>query len=497
MRNSAMGAISQEQIEKIKASNDIVEVIGSYLKLTKRGRNYLALCPFHSEDTPSFTVSREKQFYHCFGCGQGGNVISFIMNHDKMGFVEAIKYLAERAGITIEETASAAGVSSELKDQIYRANKIALEYFRKCLTQPTGKVAADYLNKRQISTSVCKEFNLGFAPDDRQGLVRFAKEKGLDAKVLKSAGLATQTSSGYIDFFRNRLMFPFLNLSGRVVAFGGRTLSEDEPAKYINTPETPIYHKGSILFGLNLTKENIRQEKQAIIVEGYMDLISLYGEGIKNVVCSSGTAFTSNQASLLSRFTDEAVTLFDSDSAGIKAAERSVGQLLSKGVEVLICLLPEGDDPDSFVKRNDITELRAYLEKAESYPVFKRHILKKAFRQLSMREQERLLEELSDIIQQISDPLRRRLFTDQVERVFDFPVSVYQRDFRRAQSSTPVLAEIRNRATLEKEFLMLLSENRNYIPRVSESIESDCFSDPGCRLVYDRILTEYKEKSGL
>ncbi len=492
-----MGAISQEQIEKIKASNDIVEVIGSYLKLTKRGRNYLALCPFHSEDTPSFTVSREKQFYHCFGCGAGGNVISFIMNHEKMGFVEAIKYLAERAGITIEETASAGGVSSELKDQIYRANKIALEYFRKCLKQPKGKAAVEYLNKRQISSSVGEEFNIGYAPDVRQGLIRYAKEKGLDAKVLKSAGLAAEPSSGYIDFFRNRLIFPFLNLSRRVVAFGGRTLSEDEPAKYINTPETPIYHKGGVLFGLNLTKEHIRQAKRAIIVEGYMDLISLYSTGIRNVVCSSGTAFTANQASLLSRFADEAVTLFDSDQAGIKAAERSVGQLLSKGVDVSICLLPEGEDPDSFVKKNGADELSAHIEKAETYTGFKRRMLKRAFKQLSMGEQERLIEELSEVIGQISDPLRRKLFTDQVERAFDFPVSSYLRNFSKPESSKPAYAEIRNRATLEKEFLMLLSENGNYIPRVSKLIESECFSDPGCRLVYDRILTEYQEKSGL
>ncbi|GEM_PF-3957591 len=487
-----MSFIPEYEIERIKNSNDIVDVIGSFIKLTKRGRNWWALCPFHSEDTPSFSVSQDKQFYHCFGCGQGGDVISFVMNHEKMGYVEAIRFLAERAGISIAERESAGNYSVELKDKIYQANKIALKYFLRSLRSKEGMSAADYLKKRGISASALEEFGLGYAPDKSDGLIRFALKEGMKKKDLLSAGLAVSGDYGWRDFFRGRLMFPIRNLSGRVVAFGGRTLKAKEPSKYINTPESPIYHKGRQLFGLYLTKDFIRKTKQAIVVEGYTDLISLYSSGIKNVVCSSGTAFTSMQASLIARFADKVITLFDGDAAGFKAAERSVGELLSKGVESSICILPEGSDPDSFVRKEGADKLKIHLSKAVSYPEFKKSAIGGDFGKLSAKEKEKLIQEIGDTVGKINDPFREKIFLDEMERAFDFPFSnfITQRRFGRNDTSEDKAVE-RNRTNLEQEFLSLLSENKSRLEYAFEMVPVECFTDYGCRLVYSKMRDEF------
>ncbi|MCP4631531.1 MAG: DNA primase [candidate division Zixibacteria bacterium] len=482
------------QIEQIKESNDIVDVVGSFIRLSKRGRNYLALCPFHSEKTPSFTVSPDKQIYYCFGCGAGGNVINFVMNYEKMGFIEALKLLAEKSGITISESSAASSGSPEIRDRIYSANKIAQEYFIKALQHPDFKNALEYLRDRKIPSAAVKEFGIGYSPDITNGLIRYAGKKGIKPEILISAGLAVEYRSGYRDFFRGRLIFPIRNLSDRVVAFAGRTLKDGDTAKYINTPETPAYQKGSQLFGLNLTKDFIRKTKEVVIVEGYTDLISLYVSGIKNVVCSSGTAFTSGQASLISRFADKVITLFDSDAAGLKAAGRSVGELLSKSVDVTICVLPGEEDPDSFIKSKGVQQLKTELNNAMSYPEFKKKIVGKSFSELSVGNQEELVMEISEVIYRIDDPLKRRLFSEQVDRIFDFPISVYISK-RGATKEEPGNNEIldRNRTTLEREFLSLLSENQSSIPDVSEKINPECFTDPGCQLVYVRMIDEYSK----
>ena len=493
-----MGMISDAQIEKVRESSDIVEVIGSFVKLMKRGHNYVALCPFHSEDTPSFNVSPDKQFYHCFGCGQGGNVITFVMNHEKMGFVEAIRYLADRAGIVIKEKSPADSAAPDVKDRICYANKIALEYFVKSLSGTSGIKAVNYLKSRKITSAVCKEFSIGYTPDKPDGLIRFASEKGISPEVLTAAGLSSKFDNGYCDFFRGRLMFPISNLSGRVVAFAGRALREQEPSKYINTPDTPIYHKGSQLFGLNLTKDHIKRQKRALVVEGYTDFISLYSSGIKYVVCSSGTAFTSSQASLLSRFTDNVVTLFDGDAAGLNAAERSVGELLSKGVEVLICLLPEGEDPDSFVKSKGAEELENFVANAVSYPQFKKMTIGKSLRQLSVMEREKLVQEIGGVINRIGDPLRKKLFTDQVEAIFDFPISSFLNTNPKEKRKLEELeGGVSNRVMLEREFLSLLAQSGSRIAEVSQAIAVECFTDPGCRIVYEKMIEEYSRLGSL
>ncbi|MBD3168141.1 MAG: DNA primase [candidate division Zixibacteria bacterium] len=484
--------IPSEQIERVKQSADIVDIIGSFVKLTRRGRNFVALCPFHSEKTPSFSVSPDKQIYYCFGCGTGGNVFKFIMEHEKMSFVEAVKYLAERTGITIEETQSSSKQSAESTDRLYNANNIAFEYFRLCLDKIEGNTAQKYIKQRKISSSAVEEFGIGYAPDKTSGLIKFANKKGVKTDDLLAAGLVSKTTSGYRDFFRERLIFPIMNLSGRVVAFGGRTLSDGEKAKYINTPETPVFKKGSQLFGLNLSREEIRKKREAIVVEGYTDLISLYSSGIKNVVCSSGTAFTPSQAALLSRFAEKVIILFDSDAAGLKAAGRSVGELLSKGLDSFICVLPRGEDPDSYIKAQGAKSLMELLDEALPYPEFKRMVVGKPFSVLSVNEQDELIMELTEVIYTIDDPLKRRLLTDRMEKVFDFPISAFARKKpSRPGDDTPAKTKTRSKVTLEREFLSLLADNPSRIPEITRSVEPECFSDDGCRMVFVRMIDEY------
>lgn len=484
--------IPREQIEKVKESIDIVDIIGSYVKLNRRGRNFIALCPFHSEKTPSFTVSPDKQMFYCFGCNRGGDAVKFLMEHEKMGYVDAVKHLAGKAGIALQETSSSDGKTSELRDDIFNANRVAQEYFLSSLREEADNIGVRYLKKRKISAPAVEEFELGFAPDRSNGLIRFASGKGVKSDILYSAGLLAKTSSGHRDFFRGRLIFPVMNLSGKVVAFGGRALKDGETAKYINTPETPVYKKGDQLFGLHLTKDFIRNKSQAIVVEGYTDLISLYASGIKNVVCSSGTAFTPAQASLISRFADRVVLLFDSDEAGIKAANRSVGILFSRGVDVSICILPDSEDPDSYVKSKGAKQLRDLIETAMPYAAFKRYAIGKNFSELSVSRQEELVDELNEVISLIDDPLKKKLVTEQLERTFDFPISAYagkpRRSARVKEEGTVVL---RNRTTLERELLTLLAENQQQIPRAAESLSPDCFTDSGCRAVYVRMIDEY------
>ncbi len=342
--------IPQNTIEQVRQASDIVEIIGDYIRLKKRGRNFTALCPFHEEKTPSFSVSPDKQIYHCFGCGKGGNVFSFLMEHESMTFVEAVRHLARKAGINIEERKEIGGAREEL-EQLHYAHQVALDYFRSLLGSDRYKnLVMPYLKAtRRLTDQTIELFQIGVSGEEWDGLLNYAIRKDLFPKDLEKAGLITRSEKDdkHFDRFRQRLMIPIFNLSDKPIAFGGRALKKGEPAKYINSPETPLYSKSNVLYGLNFTRQFIREKNEVIIVEGYFDFISLYQAGIKNVVASSGTAFTSQQARLLARFADIAFLFFDSDSAGQKAAVRSVDSLYDAGMEVMVMIPPPGEDPDS------------------------------------------------------------------------------------------------------------------------------------------------------
>lgn len=361
--------IPEHKIEEIRQSINIVDVISPFVQLRKRGRNYLGLCPFHTEKTPSFTVSEEKQIFHCFGCHTGGNIFKFLMEYEKISFVEAVQELAEQAGITLEAEEGKAEKQTE-QEILYDINTETAKYFlNNLLNTAEGEIAARYFHKRNIKLQTMRAFGLGYALNGWDKFVEFAKEKRIDLDKALQLGLIIKSNDGRLhDRFSSRIIFPIFSPNGRVVAFAGRILEEKEgSAKYLNSPESSVYHKGSILYGLSHAKDEIRKLDKAILVEGYMDLISLYQSGVKNVVAVSGTALTEDQIQLLSRYTKNVVLLFDADTAGIKASMRSIELLLKRDMEIKIVSLPAGEDPDSFVNKYGREKFEELVKHAENF----------------------------------------------------------------------------------------------------------------------------------
>lgn len=356
-------AIPSETIEQIAAANDIVEVIGSYFPLKRAGANFKALCPFHQEKTPSFMVSPSRQTFHCFGCGAGGSAFRFVMEYEHVDFPEAVRKLAARAGISVVEERGAADENRqyETRRKLLKLHAEAADWFHENLIKKElGEPARKYLKQRGITAEIAKRWQLGYAPDEWDAFGGWARTQGFEQRDLLASGLlktrdeseAERHQSAY-DRFRGRIMFPICNDVGEVIAFSGRLLKEEEvAAKYLNSPETPLFRKGNVLFGLHKSKRALIEANCAIVCEGQLDLISLFEAGITNVVAPQGTAFTENQARILKRFADEVVLCFDSDAAGAKAAERSLDALLENDFIVRVVELPPGEDPDSLVRRD-------------------------------------------------------------------------------------------------------------------------------------------------
>jgi len=362
--------IPESKIEEVRTSASVVDVVSEFVQLRKRGKNYLGLCPFHNEKTPSFTVSEEKQIFLCFGCHTGGNVFKFLMEFQKISFVEAVQQLAEQLGITIDYEKTGYSEQQSEQEIYYDINTETAKYFSNLLlSDDEGKFAREYFQKRNIKTQTMRTFGLGYALRGWENFINFSKEKAFDEDKVVSLGLAGKNKEGRVyDKFSGRIIFPIFSPNGRVVAFAGRILDDKEKtAKYLNSPESLVYIKGRTLYGLSHAKDEIRKLDKAILVEGYMDLISLYQNGIKNVVAVSGTALTDDQVQLLSRYTKNVVLLFDSDTAGIKASMRSIELLLKRDMEVKIVSLPEGEDPDSFINKYGKDEFDELIKKAENF----------------------------------------------------------------------------------------------------------------------------------
>ncbi len=356
--------IPESLVEEIKARNDIVAVVEQHVHLEKKsGQNFFGLCPFHSENTSSFSVSPSKQIYYCFGCNKGGDVIGFVKDIEKVGYLDALRILADRAGIKLPEPEDDEyRRRSELNKSLHAVSVEAARYFYHGLQGDAGGRARDYLQKREIQPSTARRFGLGYAPDEWEGLLKHLRSKGYEDEFLSRSGLFTKRGTGgLIDLFRGRLMFPILDVMGRIVAFGGRVLDDSNP-KYINSPETSIYTKGRHLFALNIAK--MSRQKRLIIVEGYMDAISMHQAGVDNAVASLGTAMTDAQATTLRKFAEDIVIAYDSDAAGQAAALRGLDILSAKGCRVSVLQVPEGKDPDEFIRRNGAELFRALIEKA-------------------------------------------------------------------------------------------------------------------------------------
>lgn len=344
--------ITDETIEQVRSSADVVDVVGEYVRLKKRGSNYVGLCPFHSEKTPSFNVNPSLGIFKCFGCGEGGDVFSFISRMENLSFPESVGILAERVGITIDQGGQP-DEDASAREAILYALQFAARFFYQKLTQDDGgAVARDYLAGRQIDPEMVKRFGIGYAPDAWDGLLKAATESGISESLLEQAGLILprRDGSGHYDRYRHRLIFPILSHVGKVLGFGGRLLEKaDDQPKYINSPETEVYHKGRVLYGLYHAKNAIRGREEVILVEGYTDVVALHQAGVEHVVASSGTALTSDQIKLVSRYANRVIMLYDGDEAGARATVRGIDLLLQAGLAPYVVSLPEGEDPDTFV----------------------------------------------------------------------------------------------------------------------------------------------------
>ena len=408
------GHIPEDIIEEVKARVNVVDVVSEHVTLKKAGRNFVGLCPFHREKTPSFTVNPEKQIFYCFGCGEGGNAISFLMKINNMSFPESIRHLAGKMGITIPVKKVTTGEKRKAseKEKLVRINQMAADQFRHNLMSAKGEVARSYIGKRGIDDTVVKQFGLGYSPDEWRFLQNSFDGKGVARDLVRKAGLIIIKDNGQCyDRFRGRLMFPIENLNGDTVAFGGRIIGDGEP-KYLNSPESPIYVKGKILYGLYRTKNEIKRKDEAIIVEGYLDLFALWSAGIGNVVATLGTALTKEQIELVRRFTRNVSIIFDPDEAGKSAVERSLKLFLEEEIRARVVILTDGYDPDEYVRTYGQRSLEKLIDHSSSMVDY--YIEEIIAGGNTLEDKRDSVRDSVSFIGNISDPVQRNLFIKRV-----------------------------------------------------------------------------------
>jgi len=413
--------IKESSIQEIFETAKIEDVVQDYVRLKRRGANLIGLCPFHTEKTPSFTVSPSKNIYKCFGCGEGGDPVKFIMEHLQFSFPEALRHLAARYNIEIEETGNTEEALAERQylDSLYIVNQYARDYYQQQLFESDRgrSVGLSYFKDRGFREETIRKYGLGYAPNGRDTFTQKAQTDGYDIDLLRKLGLTTQYNR---DFFRNRVLFAIHNFSGKVIGFGGRILNKDLKApKYINTPETDIYHKSKVLYGVYFAKRAIRKEDQCILVEGYTDVISLHQAGIENVVAASGTSLTEEQIRLIKRLTPNIKMLFDGDYAGTKAALRGLDMVLEQGLNVQIVMLPEGEDPDSYLQSVGATAFGEYIDReARDFILFKADLLLRDAAGDPIKKTN-AIRDIVGSIARIPDPIKRSLFIQECAKVVE------------------------------------------------------------------------------
>ena len=406
-----MARIPQEIINRINDTADIVEIVSKYVDLKQRGRNFFGLCPFHNEKTPSFSVAPDKGIYHCFGCGNGGNAINFIMEYEKISFVEAIQQVGEQLGIEVEFSRD--NKSKEFFYELHEIHNLAADLYHRTLFSDKGKKAKEYLLDRGIDEKLIKLFKIGFAPKNSTFLFESIKRKQYKKDVIKKSGLFGFSSSNIYDRFRSRIMFPIFDTSNKVIAFGGRVFGVEDPAKYMNSPETPLYHKSEVFYGLNFTRDSIRKEKYAILVEGYTDLIQLFQAGIKNAIAVSGTAFTDQHVNQIRRLTSKVFLAYDGDSAGVNATLRAGYALLKGSVEPKIIDIPSNLDPDEWIKKEgpDIFKSEG-IDKAIGVLNF--HFKSSKFSESSGLNRDKIINDILSNVSEISSPIIKQDFISKI-----------------------------------------------------------------------------------
>ena len=430
-----MQKIPDHIIDRIRDSVDIVEVVSRYISLKKQGKNYKSNCPFHTEKTPSFTVSPDKQIFYCFGCGAGGNVFNFLMRYEKVTFIEAVQKLAGETGIELPKYRVDEQQVSEY-EKLYRAHQFAADEFYNYLKNHFDEIK-DYLNRRDIQQKTIDFFKIGYIPNEWDYLYKRILQEKMSIQPFLQSGLiltSEKDSQKKYDRFRQRIVFPIHNLSGRIVAFGGRTLSADSNTpKYINSPESPIYNKSQILYGLYFSKDWIRQEESAIFVEGYMDFIQLFQNGIKNLVATSGTALTAEHAKLIRRYTRNIVMCYDADQAGIDAALRGGQILFENDLDVRVLILPENEDPDSFVQKNGSSEFYALLKEAKEYFYFKNEYLERELEGAGIAKKSKVVDELLTTLVNHRDPVKQNMYLNILAQNYGLQENTLMEEIRKRQ----------------------------------------------------------------
>jgi len=494
-----MSMIPDDKVQEVRERAAIQDVVADYVSLKKSGANYLGLCPFHGEKTPSFNVNPARAIFHCFGCGVGGNVFSFIMKMEGLVFPEAVKFLAKRVGVIIEEHPPTPQEKRRLdeKESLFRITELAVRFYRGILKEdPSGETGRRYLERRGVDEVTAETYRLGFAPDKWDSLTRYLEKEKAPLETAEKLGLVRRRDNGgYYDLFRNRLLFTIADPYGKPVGFGGRVLDDTLP-KYINSPESPIYHKSEILFGVDLAKQAMREQGAAIIVEGYFDHLALYQAGVRHVVASCGTALTSGHLKLLQRYAGKVFTLFDSDSAGKKATFRAMELFLEGGVPASVVELPAGDDPDSYLRREGNAAFAARVAKAR--PVFDFFIsdLVGSHDTGSVEGKVKVVEELAPHLRKIGNLVERDLYLREIARVLGINERTLAKKIGGATVTTaefvPHREKTRRRADTEDMLLALMGKYPEVAGKVAEYGVANLFS-PGLVPVAEAILAQMQE----
>ncbi|MCC5910468.1 MAG: DNA primase [Clostridiaceae bacterium] len=497
----------EEIIEEIKEKNDVVDVIGQYLQLKSIGTSHKALCPFHNEKTPSFNVSREKQFFKCFGCGEGGDVIGFVMKMENLDFIEAVKLLAHRANIDIEFNAPKEEMKQKYNQQkkYHMINRLAGRYFYNNLTQRSN-TALNYFKQRGLNIKIIKSFGLGYSLNNWNDLLNYLKKEGYSEKDIEESGLIVKSKNkdSYYDRFRNRIMFPIFDIRGNVIGFGGRVMDDSLP-KYLNSPETKLFNKSETLYGLNIARKNIVDE-QVILVEGYMDVIALHQEEFKNAVATLGTSLTKGHAILLKKYCKEVVICFDGDSAGVKATLRSIEILKDTGLNIKVLILPNKMDPDDYIKKMGKIVFKEAIEKAEGYIDYKIHLAQQQFASDSVEDKVKLGKSVAKILKEVKSPIEQEAYIKKIEtkigiskdaimaeiygrkRPSNIDNNKYSSNYKRNNKyieSVPII-EQKGHIIAEKQLIKYMLTNPQSISSVFQRITLDDFV-----LEEHRIIVEY------
>ncbi|MFY9213289.1 MAG: DNA primase [Tissierellaceae bacterium] len=503
--------INDDIIEKIKDSCDIVDIISDYVQLKKSGTNYVGLCPFHNEKTPSFTVSESKQYFHCFGCGEGGDAISFIMKRENLDFIDAIKFLGDKYNIEIKADKIDDEEIKE-RERLYEINRQAARYFFNNLSE--SHKSMDYLKNRRINLQTIRKFGLGYANDNWDSLHEYLVSKGFKSQEIEKIGLIGKKSgnNGYYDKFRDRIIFPIIDTKSRVIGFGGRVMNDSMP-KYLNSKDSIIFNKGNHLYGLNLVSK-YSDRKKILLVEGYMDVISLFANGVNYAVACLGTALTERQARLLKRFGEEVFICYDSDEAGIKATLRAIEILVKTDIRPRIILLPSGMDPDDYIQKMGKIEFDKLFIKSLNHIDYQINIAKDRFDIETIEGKIEFTLEVARIIKTLNSPVEQDVYIKKISEETGVAFEAIEAEIRKSNSFTKRDYSYKNWKNKDKisptsinivsgqikaelDLLLLMIEDKDYFDIINESLTPNSFSKEEFNKLYDIIIAEYKTENTL